>query len=110
VDNRALAQVFAQIADLLEIKGENAFKIRAYRSAAETLGDHPDAVARLDLQQLRELPGIGKDLAAKIRELVETGACAYHAECGELASCTSRILRASTRNRCAIFPWIDIGM
>jgi len=72
--------VFAQIADLLEIKGENAFKIRAYRSAAETLGDHPDAVARLDLQQLRELPGIGKDLAAKIRELVETGACAYHAE------------------------------
>jgi len=80
VDNRALAQVFAQIADLLEIKGENAFKIRAYRSAAETLADHPDAVARLDLQQLRELPGIGKDLAAKIRELVETGACAYHAE------------------------------
>ena len=72
--------MFAQIADLLEIKGENAFKIRAYRSAAETLGDHPDAVARLDLQQLRELPGIGKDLAAKIRELVETGACAYHAE------------------------------
>jgi len=72
--------VFAQIADLLEIKGENAFKIRAYRSAAETLADHPDAVARLDLQQLRELPGIGKDLAAKIRELVETGACAYHAE------------------------------
>ena len=72
--------MFAQIADLLEIKGENAFKIRAYRSAAETLADHPDAVARLDLQQLRELPGIGKDLAAKIRELVETGACAYHAE------------------------------
>jgi DNA polymerase (family 10) len=80
VDNRALAQVFAQIADLLEIKGENAFKIRAYRGAAETIGEHPDAVARLDPAQLRELPGIGKDLAAKIRELVETGACTYHAE------------------------------
>ena len=80
MDNGSIAQVLGEIADLLEIKGENAFKIRAYRSAAETLADHPDAVARLDLQQLRELPGIGKDLAAKIRELVETGACAYHAE------------------------------
>jgi DNA polymerase (family 10) len=80
VDNRALAQVFAQIADLLEIKGENAFKIRAYRGAAETIGDHPDAVASLEATALRELPGIGKDLAAKIRELVETGACAYHQE------------------------------
>jgi DNA polymerase (family 10) len=80
VDNRALAQVFAQIADLLEIKGENAFKIRAYRSAAETIGEHPDAVAKLDPAQLRELPGIGKDLAAKIRELVDTGDCVYHRE------------------------------
>jgi DNA polymerase (family 10) len=80
VDNRALAQVFAQIADLLEIKGENAFKIRAYRGAAETIADCPDAVARFELAQLRELPGIGKDLAAKIRELVDTGDCAYHRE------------------------------
>ena len=80
MDNRALAQVFGQIAALLEIKGENAFKIRAYRSAAETIGDHPEAIAKLDLTQLRELPGIGKDLAAKIRELVETGECAYQRE------------------------------
>jgi DNA polymerase (family 10) len=80
VDNRSLARVFAQIADLLEVKGENAFKIRAYRGAAETIGDYPDAVAKLDAVQLRELPGIGKDLAAKIRELVDTGDCAYHRE------------------------------
>jgi DNA polymerase (family 10) len=80
VDNRSLARVFTQIADLLEIKGENAFKIRAYRGAAETMTDYPDAVAKLDATQLRELPGIGKDLAAKIRELVETGDCAYHRE------------------------------
>jgi DNA polymerase (family 10) len=80
VDNRALASVFAQIADLLEIKGENAFKIRAYRSAAETIAEHPDPVTGLEPQQLRELPGIGKDLAAKISELAETGDCAYHRE------------------------------
>jgi DNA polymerase (family X) len=80
VDNRPLAQVFAEIADLLEIKGENGFKIRAYRTAADTIGSSPDAVARMDEKQLRELPGIGKDLAAKIRELVDTGTCGYHQE------------------------------
>jgi DNA polymerase (family 10) len=80
VDNRPIAQVLAETADLLEIKGENAFKIRAYRSAAETVAAWPDAVSRLDDRQLRELPGIGKDLAAKIREIVETGVCQYHQE------------------------------
>jgi DNA polymerase (family 10) len=80
VDNTAVAQVLAQIADLLEIKGDNAFKIRAYRSAAETVATWPDAVARLNDQQLRVLPGIGKDLAAKIRELGETGTCVFHEE------------------------------
>jgi len=78
VDNRPIAQVLAEIADLLEIKGENVFKIRAYRSAAEAVATWPDAVARLDEKQLRELPGIGKDLAARIRELADTGACRYH--------------------------------
>ena len=69
MDNRAVAQVLGEIADLLEIKGENAFKIRAYRSASETIAAWPDAVARLEDQQLRDIPGIGKDLAARIREL-----------------------------------------
>ena len=80
MDNQPIARVFAEIADLLEIKGENAFKIRAYRGASETIGTWPDAVARLDDKQLRDLPGIGKDLAKKIRELAETGTCGYHQE------------------------------
>ena len=80
MDNRAVAQVLGEIADLLEIKGENAFKIRAYRSASETIAVWPDAVARLEDQQLREIPGIGKDLAARIRELAGSGASAYHQE------------------------------
>ncbi|HVG56290.1 MAG TPA: DNA polymerase/3'-5' exonuclease PolX [Vicinamibacterales bacterium] len=80
MDNRAVAQVLGEIADLLEIKGENAFKIRAYRSASETIAAWPDAVARLDDAQLREIPGIGKDLAARIRELAATGASSYHRE------------------------------
>jgi DNA polymerase (family X) len=80
VDNRALSQVLDEIADLLEIRGDNAFKIRAYRSAAETLATWPQAVAQLDEQQLRSIPGIGKDLAARVRELAETGTSQYHKE------------------------------
>jgi DNA polymerase (family 10) len=80
VDNRQIAQVLDQIADLLEIKGENAFRTRAYRTAADTVAAWGDPVARLDDRQLRELPGIGKDLAAKIRELADTGICHYHQE------------------------------
>ncbi len=80
MDNRAIAALLTEIADLLEIKGENGFKIRAYRSAGETLAAWPDAVAGLDDKQLRELPGIGKDLAAKIRELIDSGMCSYHQE------------------------------
>jgi DNA polymerase (family 10) len=78
VDNRQIAQVFAEIADLLEIKGENAFKIRAYRIGADTLAAWGDPVSRMDDAQLRALPGIGKDLAAKIRELSTSGTCRYH--------------------------------
>ena len=80
MDNRQVAQVFADIADLLEIKGANAFKIRAYRTAADTIGAWADPVARMDEAQVRQLPGIGKDLAAKIRELGDTGVCLYHQE------------------------------
>jgi DNA polymerase (family 10) len=80
IDNRAIAQLLAEIADLLEIKGENVFKIRAHRSAAETIGDWADPVASMNDAQLRAIPGVGKDIAAKIREYVDTGSCAYHQE------------------------------
>jgi DNA polymerase (family 10) len=78
MDNLAVARVLAEIGDLLEIKNENPFKIRAYRNAAETILHHPAAIAALTADQRRALPGIGKDLAAKIGELLETGLIAYH--------------------------------
>jgi DNA polymerase (family X) len=80
VDNRAIAQVLGEIADLLEIKGENVFKIRAYRTAADTVRAWPDPIGAMDDVQLRAIPGIGKDLAAKIRELVQSGVIVYHQE------------------------------
>ncbi len=80
MDNRTIAQVFSEIADVLEIKGANPFKIRAYRNAADLISHTAQRVADLTDNDLRALPGIGKDLAARIRELVETGELAYHRE------------------------------
>jgi len=80
LDNQTIARTLGEIADLLEIKNENPFKIRAYRNGADIAANHPHQLATLDLPALREIPGIGKDLAARIREMSETGGCAYHQE------------------------------
>jgi DNA polymerase (family 10) len=80
MENPAIARIFSEIADLLEIKNENAFKIRAYRNAAETITHATDKLASCSDEQLRAIPGIGKDLAAKIREIADTGQSRYHRE------------------------------
>jgi DNA polymerase (family 10) len=77
VDNAAIARLLTEIGDLLEIRGDNPFKIRAYRSAADTVAAEPTAVATLDETGLRALPGIGKDLAARIREIAASGDTPY---------------------------------
>jgi DNA polymerase (family 10) len=78
LDNAAIAHVLGEIADLLEIKGDNPFKIRAYRNVADIAGNHPHELATLDETALREIPGIGKDLAGKIREIATTGDSQFH--------------------------------
>ena len=80
LDNLAIARVLAEIGDLLEIKSENPFKIRAYRNASETIAHTAERIADLPAATRLGIPGIGKDLNAKITELVETGAIAYHQE------------------------------
>jgi DNA polymerase (family X) len=80
VDNLAIARVLAEIGDLLEIKNENPFKIRAYRNAAETVIHLGARIADMTPEDRRSIAGIGKDLAAKIGELVETGSSTYHQE------------------------------
>jgi DNA polymerase (family 10) len=74
-DNAAIARVLAEIADLLEIKGDNPFKIRAYRNAADVVGHAAESVADMDEAALREWSGIGKDLAQRIVEIASTGDC-----------------------------------
>jgi DNA polymerase (family 10) len=78
VHNADIAAIFSEIADLLEIQGANPFRVRAYRNAARTLQELGRDVRTLLRHgaDLTELPGIGKDLAGKIQEIVDTGRCA----------------------------------
>jgi DNA polymerase (family 10) len=79
IHNADIAAVFEEIADLLEIENANPFRVRAYRNAARQLQGMGVPVADMLArgEDLTELPGIGDDLAAKIRELVETGKCRF---------------------------------
>ena len=76
LDNKSVARTLLEIADLLELKGENPFKIRAYRNAADIVAHAAEAVSDLDEAALRGWNGIGKDLAGRIREIASTGDCA----------------------------------
>lgn len=80
MENLAIARLFGEIADLLELKAENPFKIRAYRAVAQVAAESAERFADLSDAELRSLPGVGKDLAAKIAEMVGTGRCDYHEE------------------------------
>jgi len=77
IHNADIAAIFEQIADLLEIEGANSFRVRAYRSAARQLTGMGEAVSDLVARgaDLTEIPTIGEDLAAKMREIVATGTC-----------------------------------
>jgi DNA polymerase (family X) len=76
--NTEIAGIFNNIADLLEIKGENPFRIRAYRKAAFIITALGKDISSLSEAELLELPGVGHDLAAKIEEYVETGRMAAY--------------------------------
>ncbi len=75
VHNTDVARIFTEVADLLEIEGANEFRVRAYRSAAQTIGQLSRPVTDLleKGEDLTELEGIGDDLAEKIETIVDTG-------------------------------------
>lgn len=76
--NQQVARLFNEMADLLELKGENPFRVRAYRRAAQTIDGLPEDIALMPEERLLELPGIGKDLAAKIKEYAASEKIAAH--------------------------------
>ncbi|MBI2163614.1 MAG: DNA polymerase/3'-5' exonuclease PolX [candidate division NC10 bacterium] len=76
--NIEIANLFNEIADFLEVKDENPFRIRAYRRAAQAVeGLAEDIAAMVERGALLEVPGIGKDLAAKIQEYLAKGEIEY---------------------------------
>ena len=73
-NNRQLATIFRSMADLLAAQRANPYRVRAYRHAADSLLALDEDVSAVAQQQgLEEIEGIGKDLASKIREFLETG-------------------------------------
>lgn len=84
LDNAAVARILGDIAGILEFKDENAFKIRSYRTAAETIEVMQDQVAELAARggaaELQQIQGIGKGISAQIVEIVETGKSSYFEE------------------------------
>jgi DNA polymerase (family 10) len=77
MENAEVAAVFDEIADILEIQDENAFRIRSYRNAARAIRDHAERMEDLAAggADLTDLPGIGKSLAEKIHAILATGTC-----------------------------------
>jgi len=74
IHNAEVAEAFDEIGDLLAIEGDNPFRIRAYRRAAQIVRSLPHELAEMhDTSEYDALPGIGADLAEKIGELIKTG-------------------------------------
>jgi DNA polymerase (family 10) len=81
LENIDVAGIFDEIADTLEIKGENPFRIRSYRRAARVIRDMPDDVNKLaGTGELTGIQGIGESLAEKIEDIVRTGTCEFYEE------------------------------
>lgn len=80
--NREVAAILREIADLLDIRGDNSFRIRSYRMGADSVEGHVRDVSEMvgRGENLRDIEGVGEGIASKIREIVETGDCAYHKE------------------------------
>jgi DNA polymerase (family 10) len=77
--NREVARTLDHIADLLQIKDENPFKIKAYRQAASSIYHLDEDIHYLyDKGRLNDIPGVGQAIKAKIEELVEKGSCEYY--------------------------------
>jgi len=76
MDNLEVAKILNQIADLMDIKGENKFKIGAYRKAARSIEESTENINEIYLKDnLKEIPGVGESIAEDIKELIEKGKC-----------------------------------
>lgn len=81
MNNREAAKMLEQIADLLQMKEDNSFKVRAYRNAAFSLYNLDEDLRSVYEQgRLDQIPGVGKAVKGKIIEMLDTGTCRYYEE------------------------------
>jgi DNA polymerase (family 10) len=81
MNNYGVARVFSGIADLMDLRGDNPFKVRAYRNAAQTMQELTERLEVLaERGELREIPGVGEAIAAKTRDILATGTTALYDE------------------------------
>jgi DNA polymerase (family 10) len=81
VDNKAIANILYETADLLEIDGQDSFRIRSYRNAAQAIESHAHQLKDIisDPKQVLAIPGIGKGMLTNLQELFNTGKLAVQA-------------------------------
>src|SRR3982074_1148542 len=78
VDNKEIARVLGETADLMEIAGEDGFRIRSYRNGASAIEGYPERIATIladPERKVTDIPGIGKGLAVILQQLETTGTC-----------------------------------
>ena len=82
MDNKAIANILYETADLLEIDGQDSFRIRSYRNAAQAIENHSHQIKDIvgDSKQILAIPGIGKGMLTNLRELLDTGKLTVQAE------------------------------
>jgi len=82
MDNKAIANLLYETADLLEIDGQDSFRIRSYRNAAQAIENFPQRIADLiaDPKKVLAIPGIGKGMLTNLQEILQGGRLAVHAQ------------------------------
>jgi DNA polymerase (family X) len=82
VDNKSIAGILYETADLLEVDGQDSFRIRSYRNAAEAIEGFPQQITDLieDPKQVLAIPGIGKGMLTNLNEMLHEGKLSLHAE------------------------------
>ena len=82
MDNKALAGILFETADLMEIDGQDSFRIRSYRNAAQAIEALPQQISELikEPKKVLEIPGIGKGMLEKLQEILQQGRLAVHAD------------------------------
>lgn len=77
MNNKEIASVFKLVGQLMELHGENKFKTRSYSNLAFQIGKYPKPLTDLASDELEQIPGLGKNIASKLQELLETGEMEY---------------------------------